>query len=293
MFDKKVNEKKLFQKKLKKVFLNIKPMEFKNLSSKDKNNTFKYSYEKDKFKKNYINVYMGKSVDKELSRNKYIKRKKFNVSLLGESEVGKTRIVNCYLGKEMEEINLSTIGIENYMDEKEFDGEIYKFKIYDTAGQERYKSISKSTIKITDGFLLVFSVNNKQSFKLINYWFDSIKDETETSKKVIILVGNKIDLDNRQVTNEEAVNYAKMKNILYLETSAKTGFGIKEVFKQVYQDIYNRFKIKTSKEDTSDNIVLKEIKLKIEENIKKTKAKNTQPNNQTNKKIQKKKKPKF
>ncbi len=188
--------------------------------------------------------------------NKYIKRKKFNVSLLGESEVGKTRIVNCYLGKEMEEINLSTIGIENYMDEKEFDGEIYKFKIYDTAGQERYKSISKSTIKITDGFLLVFSVNNKQSFKLINYWFDSIKDETETSKKVIILVGNKIDLDNRQVTNEEAVNYAKMKNILYLETSAKTGFGIKELFKQLYQDIYNRFKIKNSKEDTSDNIVL-------------------------------------
>ena len=188
--------------------------------------------------------------------NKYIKRKKFNVSLLGESEVGKTRIVNCYLGKEMEEINLSTIGIENYMDEKEFDGEIYKFKIYDTAGQERYKSISKSTIKITDGFLLVFSVNNKQSFKLINYWFDSIKDETETSKKVIILVGNKIDLDNRQVTNEEAVNYAKMKNILYLETSAKTGFGIKELFKQLYQDIYNRFKIKNSKEDTTDNIVL-------------------------------------
>ena len=188
--------------------------------------------------------------------NKYIKRKKFNVSLLGESEVGKTRIVNCYLGKEMEEINLSTIGIENYMDEKEFDGEIYKFKIYDTAGQERYKSISKSTIKITDGFLLVFSVNNKQSFKLINYWFDSIKDEIETSKKVIILVGNKIDLDNRQVTNEEAVNYAKMKNILYLETSAKTGFGIKELFKQLYQDIYNRFKIKNSKEDTTDNIVL-------------------------------------
>ena len=188
--------------------------------------------------------------------NKYIKRKKFNVSLLGESEVGKTRIVNCYLGKEMEEINLSTIGIENYMDEKEFDGEIYKFKIYDTAGQERYKSISKSTIKITDGFLLVFSVNNKQSFKLINYWFDSIKDEIETSKKVIILVGNKIDLDNREVTNEEAVNYAKMKNILYLETSAKTGFGIKELFKQLYQDIYNRFKIKNSKEDTSDNIVL-------------------------------------
>ena len=77
IFLKKDNEKKLFQKKLKNVLLNIKPIEFKNLSSKEKYNTFKYSYEKDKFKKNYIHVYMGKSVDKELSRNEYIKRNKY------------------------------------------------------------------------------------------------------------------------------------------------------------------------------------------------------------------------
>ena len=193
--------------------------------------------------------------------NKNIKRKKFNISLLGESEVGKTRITNCYLGKEIEEINLSTIGIESYIDVAKFDGEEYKFKIYDTAGQERYRSISKSTIKITDGFILVFSVANKQSFTLIDYWFNSIKEETDIKKKVIYLVGNKIDLENREVSNEEAVNYAKMKDILYFETSARTGFGVKEVFQQLYQDIYTLFKNnKANNNDSNDNIELNDKK---------------------------------
>lgn len=193
--------------------------------------------------------------------NKNIKRKKFNISLLGESEVGKTRITNCYLGKEIEEINLSTIGIESYIDVAKFDGEEYKFKIYDTAGQERYRSISKSTIKITDGFLLVFSVANKQSFTLIDYWFNSIKEEIDIKKKVIYLVGNKIDLENREVSNEEAVNYAKMKDILYFETSARTGFGVKEVFQQLYQDIYTLFKNnKANNNDSNDNIELNDKK---------------------------------
>ena len=188
--------------------------------------------------------------------NKNIKRKKFNVSLLGESEVGKTRISNNYLGKDLDEFTLSTIGIESYMDTAEFDGTEYKFKIYDTAGQERYRSISKSTIKITDGFLLVFSVNNRKSFELINYWYDSIKDVIDIKRKVIILIGNKIDLPNREVTNAEAVSFAKSKNIKYFETSAKTGFGIKEAFRELYQEIYDLFK--SSKEKTENNIDLNE-----------------------------------
>ena len=182
-----------------------------------------------------------------------IKRKKFNVSLLGESEVGKTRISNTYLGKDLDEYTLSTIGIESYMDTATFDGIEYKFKIYDTAGQERYRSISKSTIKITDGFLIVFSVANKKSFELINYWYESIQEVIDIKKKVLILIGNKIDLPDREVSNEEALEYAKAKNMKYFETSAKTGFGIKEAFKELYQDIYELFK--KSKEN-SNNIEL-------------------------------------
>ena len=182
-----------------------------------------------------------------------IKRKKFNVSLLGESEVGKTRISNTYLGKDLDEYTLSTIGIESYMDTATFDGIEYKFKIYDTAGQERYRSISKSTIKITDGFLIVFSVANKKSFELINYWYESIQEVIDIKKKVLILIGNKIDLPDREVSNEEALEYAKAKNMKYFETSAKTGFGIKEAFKELYQDIYELFK---KSKEKSNNIEL-------------------------------------
>ncbi len=101
------------------------------------------------------------------------------------------------------------------MDTATFDGIDYKFKIYDTAGQERYRSISKSTIKITDGFLIVFSVANKKSFELINYWYESIQEVIDIKKTVLILIGNKIDLPDREVSNEEVLEYAKAKNMKY------------------------------------------------------------------------------
>ena len=189
--------------------------------------------------------------------NKEIARKKFNVTLLGESDVGKTRMTNTYFGKLSENDNIiSTIGIESTIDNATFDGIQYKFKIYDTAGQERYKSISRQTIKINDGFLLVFSVDNKKSFELIDEWLKSIIEEVDIKKKIIFLVGNKIDLNNREVTNEEAVSYANLKNIKYFETSALTGFGIKEVFKQFYQDIYDLFKASRPNMENNNNIVL-------------------------------------
>ena len=189
--------------------------------------------------------------------NKEIARKKFNVTLLGESDVGKTRMTNTYFGKLSENDNIiSTIGIESTIDKATFDGIQYKFKIYDTAGQERYKSISRSAIKINDGFLLVFSVDNRKSFELIDDWLKSIIQEVDIKKKIIFLVGNKIDLNNREVTNEEAVSYASMKNIKYFETSALTGFGIKEVFKQLYQDIYDLFKASRPNMENNNNIVL-------------------------------------
>ena len=182
--------------------------------------------------------------------NRKIKRNKFNISILGESQVGKTRISNYFFNKKIEDVYLSTIGIESNIATSKFDDKEYKFKIFDTAGQERYRSISKSMIKITDGFLLVFSIANKKSFEQIDYWFESIREEIVPDEKVIYLVGNKIDLDKRQVSNEEGVNYANLRQIKYFETSAKTGFGIKEVFKNIFEDIYNLFKEKQlSKEE--------------------------------------------
>ncbi len=168
-----------------------------------------------------------------------IKRTKFNVCLLGDSQVGKTCLVNSLKGFPFDENQIATIGVDDVLDEAKFDGKTYKFKIFDTAGQERYKSISSNTVQIADGFLLVFSVCNKESFERISYWINTIEDKVNIKEKVIILIGNKIDMDKRVVTHEEADDFAKSHKMKYFETSAKTGFQIKESFNQLYEDIYN------------------------------------------------------
>ena len=93
----------------------------------------------------------------------------------------------------------------------------YKFKIFDTAGQERYKSISSTTIQIADGFLMVFAVDNKESYNRIVDWIDFIEEYVNLGGKVLFIIGNKIDVkpDKRLVKKEEAEIFAKNKNAKY------------------------------------------------------------------------------
>ena len=167
-----------------------------------------------------------------------IKRTKFNLSILGETQVGKTCILSVYKGVKFNEKNLSTIGMDTFIDLVNIEGQEYKFKIFDTNGQERYNSISSSTIKFADGFLVVFSVDKKSSFEKIVNWIKVIENSVDIREKAVILVGNKIDKPEREVSNEEALSFAKRKKLKYYETSAKTGFNIKEVFNEIYKDIY-------------------------------------------------------
>ena len=192
-----------------------------------------------------------------------IKRLKFNVSILGETQVGKTNMVSVLTGQGFKSEILSTIGIDNFIDKAVFDNTEYAFKIFDTAGQERYqKVVSDSTIKIADGFLMVFSIDKSESLEKINYWLNFIDEHTNLKEKALILVGNKVDLPNREVSNEQGSNFAKERNMKYFETSAKTGFGIREAFHQLYKDIYDLHVSKDNKsgeknKKKAENFVLK------------------------------------
>ena len=168
-----------------------------------------------------------------------IERRKFNICLMGESHVGKTCIAYYLTEGTFNENTLSTIGVENFLKSYNIEGKNYTFKIFDTAGQERYRSFSKNTVRISDGFVIVFSVDDKSSFDRVEYWINSIELNDDITKKSIVLVGNKIDLDKREVTNEEAVTFAKKKNIKYFESSAKSGYNIFEIFNTLFMDVYN------------------------------------------------------
>ena len=171
-----------------------------------------------------------------------IKRTKFNICLLGESQVGKTCMTSVFIGQPFDEHSLTTLGLENVLSKTRIDGEEYTFKIFDTAGQERYKSIAQSTIQLSDGFLIVFDVSMKSTFERVIDWINFIDDRVNINEKVLILVGNKIDKEEREVSDEVALNFAKEKKMKYFETSAKTGVGIKEVFNALYQDVYKKCK---------------------------------------------------
>ena len=168
----------------------------------------------------------------------------FKISLLGESTVGKTSIVNAYSKNQFSYNTVQTTGIVSFMKKKQFDNKEYKFKIFDTAGQERYKSLSNTTIQIADGFFMVFAVDNRDSFIKIIDWIKFIDDHTNLDEKVLYLIGNKIDveLEERMVKKEEAEEFAKSKNAKYFETSALKNEGIKEAFEEIFKDIYEMYK---------------------------------------------------
>ena len=184
----------------------------------------------------------------------------FKISLLGESTVGKTSIVNAYSKNQFSYNTVLTTGIVSFMKKKQFDNKEYKFKIFDTAGQERYKSLSNTTIQIADGFFMVFAVDNKKSFYKIIDWINFIEDNVNLEEKVLYLIANKIDVESevRQVTKEEAEKFANNKNAKYFETSALKNEGINEAFEEIFKDIYQIHK-QSNNRNSNFNLDMKNI----------------------------------
>ena len=180
-------------------------------------------------------------------------KKIFKLSLLGETEVGKTSMANMKLNKKFNQTKIATLGIDITSDTAEIEGKNCIFSIYDTAGQERFESVSGTTIKVCDGFILVYAVNKKKTLKKIEKWISFIKENSKINEKALILVGNKIDIVEREVTKEEGEEFAKQCNLEYFETSAKTGENIEKAFNCIYEKLYNlKMKPKEEKNNQSN-----------------------------------------
>jgi len=175
-----------------------------------------------------------------MSKKENENREVIRITLLGNYEVGKTTLRNVFLDIDFSENILSTVGI-NKVDTKFKlnDGKEIKLIIWDTAGQERFHSIAITSVKNSQGIILVYDITNRKSFEDLNMWINDINNATD--KASIILFGNKCDLQNREVSKEEAEQFAKKNNIPYIETSAKLKININEGFSTVANDAYQKF----------------------------------------------------
>ena len=167
-----------------------------------------------------------------------LQRKVMRLSIIGDSQTGKSSILNVYLGNDFTYDILSNIGIDKQSVEKQMkDGNKIKIIFWDTAGQERFHSLSSGTIKNSQGIIICFALNDKQSFENVVLWLEDVRNVSE--KIPIVLFGNKCDLvDERKVTKEEIDRFVKENDLVYFETSAKEKINLEEGFQKIFEDAY-------------------------------------------------------
>ena len=161
----------------------------------------------------------------------------YKILLLGDTSVGKTCFLKRYTEDTFQDAYLSTIGFDfKFKMVTLKNGKQVKVQLWDTAGQERFRTIAKSYYKGAHGIILIYDVSNPKTYDNIKKWLAQIKEEA-SSKVCIILVANKIDHEERVVTEEEGEKLAKSFNLKIFESSAKENINVTEAFQEVIENI--------------------------------------------------------
>ena len=179
---------------------------------------------------------------------------KFKLIVVGDINTGKSSILNRFTKNVFEEHYQSTIGLDFISKNYTIHNQEVRLVLYDTAGQEKFRSLIPMYIREAQIILLIYDISNKNSFNSIPKWFSDILN-VKDDEAVFGLIGNKNDLnDKREVTYEEGKKLADEKNIIFEEISAKTGNNINEFFHdKVFEALYNKFRNKF-KNDNENNI---------------------------------------
>ena len=176
----------------------------------------------------------------------------FKILTIGESGVGKTCILRRFVENKFLKNHLATIGIDFKTKTLNINNQEIKLKIWDTAGQERFRNITTQYYKGADGIVLVYDVTDEASYEKIKDWMDQILSNTQKDEIGLVLLGNKCDVEPRNVTEEQGLKLAEELKIIYFETSALTGQGIKEAFEQLTIDIMKKKGVGTGNADCID-----------------------------------------
>lgn len=166
--------------------------------------------------------------------------------IVGDAYVGKSNLTMRFTRNVFETAQEATIVVEFASKTVYHDNKKYRLQIWDTAGQDAFKVITRNYYRKSIGCIIVFDVTNRKSFDNVRLWFSELKDMSEPYRdnQCIALVGNKIDKNQK----ERAVSYLEAKetaddlNIMYFEASAKTGENVNDIFDQMVHDISAKIK---------------------------------------------------
>ncbi|KAK2143653.1 hypothetical protein LSH36_824g03049 [Paralvinella palmiformis] len=170
--------------------------------------------------------------------------RKFKLVFLGEQSgecwescvclrLGKTSLITRFMYDSFDNTYQATIGIDFLSKTMYLEDRTIRLQLWDTAGQERFRSLIPSYIRDSSVAVVVYDITNANSFQQTSKWIDDVRTE-RGSDVIIMLVGNKTDLsDKRQLTTEEGERKAKELNVMFIETSAKTGYNVKQLFRRV------------------------------------------------------------
>ncbi|XP_056094329.1 ras-related protein Rab-41 isoform X3 [Rhinichthys klamathensis goyatoka] len=159
--------------------------------------------------------------------------RKFKLVFLGEQSVGKTSLITRFMYDSFDNTYQATIGIDFLSKTMYLEDRTVRLQLWDTAGQERFRSLIPSYIRDSTIAVVVYDITNLNSFQQTSKWIDDVRTE-RGSDVIIMLVGNKTDLaDKRQVSLEAAEKKARDLGVMYIETSAKAGYNVKQLFRRV------------------------------------------------------------
>jgi small GTP-binding protein len=167
----------------------------------------------------------------------------YKVLLLGDSSVGKTCFLLRYCDKSFQDVHLSTIGLDYRLKSMTLkNNKNIKLQIWDTAGQDRFRAITKNYYKGANGIILIYDITNMQTYENVKNWISQIKEEANPNV-IIYLVGNKIDVpdDQRLVKAEDGQKIADEFNLPFNEASAKDGTNVNEIFQELLEQIDEKY----------------------------------------------------
>ena len=181
----------------------------------------------------------------------------FKLIVIGDSGVGKSSLTNNGIKKIFSESYNATVGFEFFTFNVKMNDKVVKLQIWDTCGQELYRSLITNFYRNTSLAIMVYAINSKESFDNIEMWLRELRTHSSPDAKVF-LIGNKVDLEKeREVPKDQGEQFYKMNNIsFFTESSAKTGLNAQNIFlkaAEILYDDYNRYQEKKKNEPENEN----------------------------------------